>query len=79
MTEIAYGKVKRGEIVIPKYIVNKLGFKSGERVRVEISRENLKVTPGKKVTDKLNGALKLHRKIIDELIENEELYEAENY
>lgn len=74
--EVVHTKVKKkGEIEIPAHILKKLGIKAGEEVELKLGEEGILVKPSKSVVDELTGLIKAKPKLVDEVVENEELYE----
>jgi len=73
--DVVYKRISpEGKIKIPKKILSSLGLKSGEKIKLNIV--------GKKVIlesaeTKNIPRLKLSEKIIDEIVEREELFEPE--
>jgi len=63
---------KNGDFYIPKKVMKRLKFKNGEELILKIESNKLIIEPGKK------KRLKIRHEIIDELVENEELFEPEN-
>jgi len=64
---------ENGEIRIPKEIVKNLKLKPGEEVELRV--ENNKVIVESRKGERMK--LKIDRKIVDQLVENEELFEPE--
>jgi len=64
---------KNGEIRIPKEIVKNLKLKPGEEVELRV--ENNKVIVESRKGERMK--LRIDRKIVDQLVENEELFEPE--
>jgi len=64
---------KNGEIRIPKEIIKDLKLKPGEEVELRVENNKLIVKSQKGERTQL----KINRKIVDQLVENEELFEPE--
>lgn len=64
---------KNGEIRIPKEIIKDLKLKPGEEVELRVENNKLIVESRKGERMKL----KIDQKIVDQLVENEELFEPE--
>lgn len=74
--EVAHIKIKScGDITIPKNILEMLGIKGGDEVEVKIAEQGIFIKPTKSVVDELSGLIKAKRETVDEVMENEELYE----
>lgn len=71
--EIITKKTRRnGDFYIPKKIMERLKLKRGEEVILRIEGNKLIIEPEKR------KKLKIKHGIIDELVENEELFEPED-
>lgn len=66
---------KNGEIRIPKEIMKNLKLKPGEEVELKVENNKLIVGSGSRKGKRIK--LKIDRKIVDQLVENEELFEPE--
>lgn len=64
---------KNGEIRIPKEIIKDRKLKPGEEVELRVENNKLIVKSQKGERTQL----KINRKIVDQLVENEELFEPE--
>ncbi len=74
--EVVHAKIKKkGEIEIPANILKKIGLKVGEEVELKLGEGGILVKPTKSVVDELTGLIKAKSKLVDEVVENEELYE----
>lgn len=70
--EIITKKIRQtGDFYIPKNIMERLKFKRGEEVIIKIESNKLIIEPEKR------KKLIIKHEIIDELVENEELFEPE--
>jgi len=62
-----------GKVAIPKKILSATGLKEGEKVRLRVVDRKVMLESAK--IRNISGALKVSEKIIDELVEKEELFE----
>lgn len=74
--EVAHIKIKScGDITIPKGILEMLGIKGGDELEVKVAEQGILIKPTKSVVDSLTGLIKVKRETVDEVMENEELYD----
>jgi len=74
--EVAYVKIKScGDITIPSNILEMLGIKGGDKLEVRVAEKGIFIIPTKSIVDELTGLIKAKHETVDEVIENEELYE----
>ena len=74
--EVAHIKIKScGDITIPKNILEMLGIKGGDEVEINIEEQGIFIKSTKSVVDELSGLIKVKSETVDEVMENEELYE----
>lgn len=72
--EVIKEKIKQNsEVQIPKKIMETLRLRVGEEVKLRVEGNKLIVEPERVV----RGKLRIGQEIVDELVENEELFEPE--
>lgn len=78
MEKIIHERIKpSGDIHIPKSILSDLGLRVGEEIELRVVDRKVLIEPMKMGVDELSGSLRIDSKLIDELIEKEELFEPE--
>jgi len=78
MEGIIHERIKpNGGIHIPKSVLAELGLKVGEEIELRVVDRKLLIEPMKMGVDELSGSLRIDSKLVDELVEKEELFEPE--
>ena len=78
MEGIIHERIKpNGGIHIPKSVLAELGLKVGEEIELRVVDRKLLIEPMKIGVDELSGSLRIDSKLVDELVEKEELFEPE--
>jgi antitoxin component of MazEF toxin-antitoxin module len=67
------------EIIIPRDIMNSVGLRANDEVELSTIEMKLVIVPRRSAVDAISGALAMKRELVDELIENEDLYEPEEF
>ncbi len=62
---------------MPKSVLAELGLKVGEEIELRVVDRKLLIEPMKMGVDELSGSLRIDSKLVDELVEKEELFEPE--
>jgi len=65
-----------GDIELPKQIMESLHLKVGEEVELRVRDREVLIKPARSVVEELTGIVTADSDIVDEIIENEEYYEA---
>ena len=80
MSITAHSKIgSHNEIIIPRDIMNSVGLRANDEVELSTIEMKLVIVPRRSVVDVISGALPMKRELVDELIENEDLYEPEEF
>jgi len=78
MERIIHERIKpNGDIHLPDSILTSLGLDVGEEIELRVIDQKVLIEPMRMETDELSGSLKLDQKLVDELVEREELFEPE--
>jgi len=78
MEGIIHERIKpNGGIHIPKSVLAELGLKVGGEIELRVVDRKLLIEPMKMGVDELSGSLRIDSKLVDELVEKEELFEPE--
>ncbi|RLI87016.1 MAG: hypothetical protein DRO76_03030 [Candidatus Altiarchaeales archaeon] len=78
MEGIIHERIKpNGGIHIPKSVLAELGLKVREEIELRVVDRKLLIEPMKMGVDELSGSLRIDSKLVDELVEKEELFEPE--
>lgn len=73
--EISHSRINQNkQIKIPDKILDMLGLKSGEEIRMTVVNQKLIVEASSDPLDELTGIIKIKQSEADELIESEEWY-----
>ncbi len=73
--EVAHSRITRSkQIQIPEKILDMLGLKSGEEVRMTVANKKLIVEASKDPVDDLAGIIEIKETEAEKLIESEEWY-----
>ncbi len=76
----AHSKIgSHNEIIIPRDIMNSVGLKANDEVELSTMEMKLVIVPRRSAVDVISDALPMKRELVDELIENEDLYEPEEF
>ena len=76
----AHSKIgSHNEIIIPRDIMNSVGLRANDEVELSTIEMKLVIVPRRSAVDAISGALPMKRELVDELIENEDLYEPEEF
>jgi len=65
-----------GDIELPKQIMKTLHLKVGEKVELRVRDREVLIKPARSVVEELTGIVKADSDVVDEVIENEEYYDA---
>jgi bifunctional DNA-binding transcriptional regulator/antitoxin component of YhaV-PrlF toxin-antitoxin module len=73
--EVSHSRINQNkQIKIPDKILDMLGLKSGEEIRMTVVNHKLIVEASSDPLDELTGIIKIKQSEADELIESEEWY-----
>jgi bifunctional DNA-binding transcriptional regulator/antitoxin component of YhaV-PrlF toxin-antitoxin module len=73
--EVSHSRINQNkQIKIPDKILDMLGLKSGEEIRMTVVNQKLIVEASSDPLDELTGIIKIKQSEADELIESEEWY-----
>ena len=73
--EVSHSRINQNkQIKIPDKILDMLGLKSGEEIRMIVVNNKLIVEASSDPVDELTGIIKIKQSEADELIESEEWY-----
>jgi len=78
MERIIHERIKpNGDIHLPDSVLTSVGLNIGEEVEVRVKDRKVLIEPMRMESDELGGSLKINPKLVDELVEKEELFEPE--
>ena len=73
--EVSHSRINQNkQIKIPDNILDMLGLKSGEEIRMTVENKKLIVEGSSDSVDELTGIIKIKQSEADKLIESEEWY-----